>query len=321
MLEESLFFVDAVAKVKSVLSEYEGKEWRVAYSGGADSDTVLWLLRYVGFEPKSIFYNTGIEYKATLNHLDYMRSQGFEIEEIKAKRAVPTSNRIYGHPFISKLVSEMLSRLQKHNFDFQNHGPLSFAELYELYPNCKGALRWWTNTTKSPQTAIKNNRYLKEFLITYGLPFKVANMCCEGAKKLPVKEYSKKNNVSLWILGIRESEGGVRNGVYKNCYTKFNGQPYSIFFPLFWINNKQKGIIDKELKVKHSDCYEVYGLKRTGCAGCPFGRNFENELLILDKFEPKLGKGIVNIFSPSYEWTRKYREFIRMEKTGMELLF
>lgn len=321
MLEDSLFFVDAVAKMKSVLADYEGKEWRVAYSGGADSDTVLWLLKYAGYEPKSVFYNTGIEYQATMRHLDYMRAQGFEIEEIKAKRAVPTSNRIYGHPFISKQVSEMISRLQRHNFDFQNHGLLSFGELHKMYPKCKGALRWWCNTTASRKNSISQNRYLKEFLIAYGVPFPVANMCCDGAKKLPVKDYSKKYGIELWVLGIRQSEGGVRAGIYKSCYMTLKKQPYNLFFPIYWINDKQKRIVDKELNIKHSDCYEVYGLQRTGCAGCPFGRNFEFELSVLNKYEPKLSKGIVNIFSPVYDWTRKYREFIRMEKTGMELLY
>ena len=33
--------------------------------------------------------------------------------------------------------------------------------------------------------------------------------------------------------------------------------------------------------IVHSDCYLVYGLKRTGCAGCPFAKGFEDELEII----------------------------------------
>jgi 3'-phosphoadenosine 5'-phosphosulfate sulfotransferase (PAPS reductase)/FAD synthetase len=320
-LENSLFFVDAIAKIKSVLSDYKDKKWRVAYSGGSDSDTTMWILRYAGFEPKAVFHNTGLEYEATWKQIEYMRSEGFDIEVIKAKIPIPTSNRVYGHPFISKQVSEMLQRLQKHDFDFQNHGILSFDELYKIYPNCKSALRWWTNNTPSPQTDIQNNRYLKEFLIEFGLPFRVANKCCDGAKKLPIKQYVKEHDIDLMILGIRKSERGKRNVVYKNCYVSFSTRSYSMFFPIFWINDEQKRILDLELSIKHSDCYEVYGLKRTGCAGCPFGRNFEQELAIISHFEPKLNKGINSIFASSYEWTRKYKEYVRVKKTGKIPLF
>lgn len=49
--------------------------------------------------------------------------------------------------------------------------------------------------------------------------------------------------------------------------------------------------------------------KRTGCAGCPFGKDFENELKIIEEYEPKLYKAVNNIFGESYEYTRKFLEF------------
>ena len=44
-----------------------------------------------------------------------------------------------------------------------------------------------------------------------------------------------------------------------------------------------------------------YGLKRTGCAGCPYGRNFEEELEIMQQHEPKLFKAVNFVFKDSYE--------------------
>jgi len=96
---------------------------------------------------------------------------------------------------------------------------------------------------------------------------------------------------------------------YKNCFVSKKSYSYDMYFPLFWWTKDEKALFDKELNIKHSSCYEEYGLKRTGCAGCPFGRNFEQELEIIQEYEPKLYKGINNIFSPSYEWTRKYNEY------------
>lgn len=55
-------------------------------------------------------------------------------------------------------------------------------------------------------------------------------------------------------------------------------------------------------------------MKRTGCCGCPYGRDFEKELEIIQKYEPKLYKACVNIFGQAYEYTRKYREFVKEMK-------
>ena len=64
------------------------------------------------------------------------------------------------------------------------------------------------------------------------------------------------------------------------------------------------------LRVTKDDGITIrYGLSRTGCAGCPFGRDFEFELEVIKHYEPKLYKAVNYIFGDSYEYTRKYREF------------
>ncbi len=313
ILDNILLYVDTYAKVNSVMQDYKNKKIRVAYSGGSDSDTVMWLLKYLGYNINGVFYDTGLEYGATWEQLSFMKSQGFNIEIIKAKRSIPTSQKRYGHPFISKSVSDMLQRLQKHNFNFQNDGDKEFTELFEIYPNSKSALRWWTNNHNGLRNNINWNKGLKEFLISFGLPFKVSDKCCDGAKKLPIKQYAKENNIDLMIMGIRKSEGGKRSSTYKYCFVPSKTYTYSMYFPLFWWKNADKKLFDQMAKIQHSRCYTEYNLNRTGCAGCPFGQNFEKELLVAEKFEPKLYNGIKNIFNESYEWTRKYKEFVKNE--------
>lgn len=65
---------------------------------------------------------------------------------------------------------------------------------------------------------------------------------------------------------------------------------------------------------EHSRCYREYGLKRTGCAGCPYGRNFEDELAAMQQYEPQLFKAVNFVFKDSYEYTRKYRKFVSEQK-------
>lgn len=116
------------------------------------------------------------------------------------------------------------------------------------------------------------------------------------------------NNYDLKVVGIRKAEGGVRANAYKTCFDD-NGDGYDNYRPLFWYKNSDKEIYDDHYKITHSKCYTEYGLKRTGCAGCPYGRDFEQELEIIEKYEPKLFKAVMNIFGDSYKYTREYRKF------------
>ena len=111
------------------------------------------------------------------------------------------------------------------------------------------------------------------------------------------------------ILGIRRAEGGQRISV-ASCFSEGN-DGYDVFRPIFWYKNEQKRIYEEHYGITHSRCYTEYGLKRTGCAGCPLGNDFEHELETIRQHEPKLFVAVNNIFRESYEYTRKYREFVR----------
>lgn len=103
-------------------------------------------------------------------------------------------------------------------------------------------------------------------------------------------------------------------------HIEFLSQKYR---PIFWLKQEDKEEYERHFNVQHSDCYTKYGLKRTGCAGCPFGKNFEYELEIMKKYEPKLYKAALHIFGASYEYTRAYKKFVKdkeKEKRGYEQL-
>jgi hypothetical protein len=70
--------------------------------------------------------------------------------------------------------------------------------------------------------------------------------------------------------------------------------------------------------IVHSDCYCKYGLDRTGCACCPFGKFFERELAVAEQFEPNLYRAAIHVFGKSYEYTRQYREFQKKMEGGAE---
>ena len=69
---------------------------------------------------------------------------------------------------------------------------------------------------------------------------------------------------------------------------------------------KEIGIYKQEHGLRYSDAYEVYGLKRTGCCGCPISYRAVDDLELIGKYEPNVAKAAWNIFGKSYLYRQKY---------------
>lgn len=283
-----------------------------AVSGGSDSDIMLDILTKLDNEKKIqyVFFDTGIEYQATKKHLDDLEKKyGIEIKRVKAVKTVPASCKKYGVPFFSKYVSEMMSRLQKHNFRWEDE---PYDVLVEKYPKCKVALKWWCNANgEKSGFNIAKNKLMKKFIMENPPDFAISNKCCHYAKKMPSQQFCEENDIELLCLGIRRSENGIRAKAFDSCFSNSfdNNKGHDEWRPLFWLNDADKEEYKNFNGIRYSDCYEVYGLKRTGCFGCPFGSGFEEELKIIEQYEPNLFLAANNIFGKSYEYMRKYREY------------
>ena len=295
-------------------------------SGGSDSDIVLDLIHKADHDKKVKYYwiNTGLEYDATKEHIDFLEKKyGIEIKRIKPEKPIPTCVREFGVPFLSKYVSEMMERLQRHNFQWEDE-PLEV--LLKKYPRCKTALQWWCNAYYSPENgvqkisrfSINRNRFLKEFIMANPPDFPISAKCCTYSKKKVARKFAKENDGDLDILGIRKAEGGIRSANYKTCFTDcfsdWTGKTRSSFRPIFWYTNADKKDYEQQYGIQNSRCYTEYGMRRTGCVGCPFNKHIVDELAVIQQYEPKLYNAAVNIFGQSYEYTRRYREFVKMMK-------
>lgn len=301
----------------------------VSISGGSDSDIMLDIIERVrNFEDSEnhkityVWFNTGLEYQATKNHLDFLEKKyGIKIErinpwQIKGCKSIVTSCKEHGQPFVSKHVSEMLHRIQRKGFDFRNDGFCDFDTLMKKYPNAKSALSFWCNLNKTSSLNISGFAWAKEFIVSNPPTFMISGKCCTYAKKNVAKAYNNTVKNDLELIGVRKSEGGIRSKKYKNCYSiKTSGS--DDYRPLFWYTDKDKLDYENAFGVEHSKCYSKYGFKRTGCACCPFGflggRLFE-ELEATKQFEPNLYKAVANVFGDSYEYTMKFEEYRKAMK-------
>ena len=301
----------AALKSKAILARHS--RIAVSISGGADSDVMLDLIERTKGDRnvRYIWFNTGIEYEATKEHLNYLENRyQIEIERIRSKKPVPYCVHEYGIPFKSKYASDMLGRLQDHGFKFEDR---PFEELIQEYPNCQRALMWWCNrnVTHAGITGrfnIYRNPWLKEFLIANPPDFKISNKCCTYAKKEVAHRFVSENSIDLSVIGVRQAEGGVRAAT-KTCFSE--GEHSDTFRPIFWFSNEDKQYYDETFGIVHSACYTKYGLKRTGCVGCPFALDFEGNLEATRQNEPRLYKACCNVFGPSYEYTRAFLSFRR----------
>lgn len=314
-IPDNLEIYESFVVANSKLGRYDENKIMVSISGGADSDIMLDLIHKINPNVHFVFFDTGIEYTATKEHLKYLEQKyNIKIEIEKAVQPVPLGCRKHGQPFVSKYASEMIERLQRHNFKWENE---DFETLYKRYPKCKAALRWWCNEFDKDERGhskfnISYNKHLKEFMIENPPTFKISNKCCKGAKKDVAKKYKIDNDIQLSLVGVRKAEGGARSSL-PNCFTA-KSDAADEYRPIFWYKNDNKKIYEEYYNIKHSRCYSEYGLDRTGCAGCPFGKNFEKELEVIEKYEPKLLNAVNKIFGDSYEYTRKYKEFAKQKE-------
>lgn len=288
------------------------------FRGGADSDIILDMLTKLDPEKqiRYIWFDTGVEYKATKEHLEYLENKyGITIERQKPVKTVAKACKEYGQPFLSKMVSENMYYLQMHNFQWEDE---PYEILTQRYQHCLAPLEWWCCYVPpgvgkgAEKFHITHNKYLKEFIMQNPPWFKISNKCCKYAKKNTAKRWYKENGCDLNITGVRKSEGGIRSAVLKNCYTQREDK-YDDYRPIFWYANADKKEYEEIFDVCHSRCYTEYGLVRTGCVGCPFApaKDFTVRLEAIKQYEPNLYKACNTIFKDTYEYTRMYREFVK----------
>lgn len=70
-----------------------------------------------------------------------------------------------------------------------------------------------------------------------------------------------------------------------------------------------KNVPSVKRSIRYSDAYEVYGLTRTGCCGCPISHKAVDDLEKIRPYEPNVVKAAWNIFGKSYEYREKYNRY------------
>ena len=295
--------LDAVIKTEDHIARQaqQGGKIMVSISGGSDSDIMLDMFERIGYPDGLVYYawfDTGMEYQATKRHLVYLEQRyGITIHHHRPKLTVAQACKRYGVPFFTKNDSEFISRLRRHGFNFSS----------DICDNgYKGDESYWNEKSR---TSVSHAAGLKEFLQTFQPDFSISPKCCDYAKKRVSARVIKQIGATLKCVGMRKSESGIRSIMLKSCFSEGKNGEADNFRPIFWFTDSDKDEYEKFCEIRHSDCYTKWGFKRTGCACCPFGSGFEEELEVVRREEPALYNLANKVFGQSYEYTRRYRQF------------
>ncbi len=283
---------------------------------------------------KYVFYNTGLEMKAIKDHVkEVAEKYGVEIEEVRPKVNIVQATRKHGLPFVSKIMSTGLEGWQKKGI------PLSIAEEYEQaedkeakrrelserYPKCESTINFLCccNSKGEPrpniQLVINSSKYMRDFINECPPDFKISAKCCDYCKKQVAHNVQK--GYEMIITGERRDEGGMRSVPRSEQWNENNTMCFAEtangqfrFRPLYYVSDKDKEWYKNEFGIRYSDAYEVYGLTRTGCCGCPISYKAVDDLEKIGKYEPTLVKAAWNVFGDSYRYRQKYNEYKEKRK-------
>lgn len=304
-----------------------------SYSGGSDSDIMIDLIEQVrkiySLPPVDYcFFNTGLEMDATKRHVrETAQKYNVEIREYRPKKNIVQATREYGQPFVSKIMSQGLSGVQRKGI------PLSIAdeyaeaedkvakrkELKERYPGCEQEINFLCccNSAGEPcpntQIAINSSKYMLDFIRENPIPFKVSDKCCDICKKSVAHSIQK--GYEMFITGERRGEGGLRSVAKKSgtpmCFCETADGTFRLR-PLYYVSGSDKAWYKEYYGIRYSDAYEVYGMKRTGCCGCAISATATQDLELIRPYEPNVVKAAWNIFGDSYRYREKYNEYRAM---------
>ena len=276
--------LDRVQKIQSINEQYNLLDNAyLSFSGGKDSLCLHYLLDLAlpGNKIPRLFLNTGLEYLELLNFVKEMAKNDDRIVVLNNTLNIKKTLDTFGYPFKSKYFSHVIKQF--------NDGVS--MESVNKFLNGQYML-------KCP----KDLKYIFERKNV--LPFKVSDLCCYKFKKEPAKKWAKLNNKSIILTGMRKDEGGQR--ALANCIVTDKDGNLKKFHPLLVVDEEFENKFFEKYDIKLCKLYyEPYNFKRTGCKGCPFALQLQNDLYTMNQLMPNERKQCEFLWKPVYDEYRR----------------
>lgn len=294
MQDYELTLYDRIEVIKATNQKYDlENNAYLSFSGGKDS-TVLHYLLDLALPNNTIprvFIDTGIEYTMIRNFVLKLAENDERIKIIKPSQAIKPMLEKNGYPFKSK---EHSLRVYQFNKGMNSNYIKKYISGYDH----KG----------------KKSTFVCPKILLYQFEekgkYNYSNLCCYKLKKEPVKKWQKENNRSIVLTGMRADEGGNRRRLGCVITDKKSGKIVK-FHPLIkidddfenWFVNKIEK--EREIRILCELYYEPFNFKRTGCRGCPYSLDLEEQLEIMERYLPNERKACEIIWKPVYDEYRR----------------
>lgn len=285
-MDYELTLFDRLEIIKTTNAKYDLEHNAyLSFSGGKDS-TILHHLLDMALPNNRIprvFIDTGIEYQMIKEFVLNIAKNDDRFIILKPTQNIKQVLEKHGYPFKSKQHSHNL-------FVYQHSG---IGKTIKKYLQIEKG----NNIIVCPK--MLKYQFTPEFKI------KCSDKCCMKLKKEPIHKWEKENHRTIAMTGMRNSEGGERASIKGCILTDKNGK-LAKFHPLIKVNDDWENRFIKSNDIKLCELYyPPFNFKRTGCKGCPFSLDLNEQLEIMEKYLPNERKQCEFIWKPVYEEYRK----------------
>ena len=282
MTDNELLLIDRLGVIRDTIAKYGEDNFYISFSGGKDSTVVSKLVDMAVPNNRipRVFINTGIEYNAIVQFVHEKMEQDDRFIEVKSAKPIKAMLEEVGYPFKSKEHSVLLSDYQK---------GLRYNKIIQYINGQRGRFSC-------------SKKLLYQFDDNFKL--KVSAKCCNELKKKPIKVWQKESKKKITITGMRKEEGGERTTL--SCIVTKNGKATK-FHPLAVVSDEWEDWFVEKENIKLCELYyPPYNFKRTGCKGCPYSLNLQEQLDVMAQHLPAEKKQC------EFIWASVYAEYRRI---------
>ena len=285
MTDDELLLEDRLAVIRAANEKYDLEHNAyLSFSGGKDSTVVHYLLDKAlpGNNIPRVFLNTGIEYQAIRDFVMKTAQNDHRFVIVLSGKPIKAILEEYGYPFKRKEHSKALAQ-------YQFSGFLSYVRQYlglegDKLVTCPASLRY---------------QFSEDFRL------KVSDKCCLKLKKELAHRYQRKSGRSITITGMMREEGGQRRSI-KGCVITDRDGNVTKFHPILVCSSEWEDWFIRKEGIELCELYgPPYNFKRTGCKGCPFALDLQEQLSIMEVYLPNERKQCEAIWKPVYDEYRR----------------
>lgn len=285
-MDNELLWQDRIAVIQAANKKYDlENNAYLSFSGGKDS-TILHYLLDIALPNNRIprvFINTGIEYNDIVKFVQKLASKDERIVIINTGKSIKKVLEEKGYPFKSK----------QHSLRVEQFNKGSTAKFINKY-------LWQTDY---------RGKYLCPKILLYQFEkrgkYNYSNRCCYELKKKPIAKWEKQNHRNIAITGMRQEEGGNRQNLKSCIIIDYKGK-LSKFHPLLVVDETFENYLIQKYDIQLCKLYyPPYNFTRTGCKGCPFALDLQENLNVMERYLPNEKKQCELIWKPVYEEYRR----------------